>query len=188
MVGRWTSTISACSCNRRVPEAVPSLLEFAPALPGGLALRAEGAEDMEFLATLYADTRAEEMRPVPWSDADKAAFLRQQFDLQRQHYQQHYPQAQCLIILRDGRAIGRLYLAPGGSELRLMDIALVAGERGKGLGSALMALVLDYAETLGVPVGLHVEPFNPAQRLYQRLGFQHQEMRGIYSFMLRPRT
>lgn len=185
MAGRPISTTSACSSSRRVPDDASGLLPFARGLPGGLALREELPGDGDFLAALYADTRADELRPVPWSEAEKTAFLRQQFELQRQHYRLHYPRAQWLVILRGGEPIGRLYLEAGNAELRLMDIALLAAERGQGTGSALLARVLDYADSLGLPVGLHVEPFNPAQRWYVRLGFEHREMRGIYSFMLR---
>ncbi len=170
--------------------ATHGLIQFAAdhclGLPKGLTLREERPEDVEFLAALYADARADEMRPVPWSGADKARFLRQQFELQRQHYHQHYPNAQWLVIEHQGGAVGRLYLSLGRDELRLMDIALIPEERGQGRGSALMHLVLAYAEKNRVPVGLHVESFNPALRLYQRLGFHLQETRGIYLFLRRP--
>jgi ribosomal protein S18 acetylase RimI-like enzyme len=32
-------------------------------------------------------------------------------------------------------------------------------------------------------VTLHVEPLNPAQRLYRRLGFRLLEDRGVYHFL-----
>jgi ribosomal protein S18 acetylase RimI-like enzyme len=35
----------------------------------------------------------------------------------------------------------------------------------------------------GLQVTLHVEPNNPAQRLYQRLGFTLIEQRGVYDFL-----
>jgi ribosomal protein S18 acetylase RimI-like enzyme len=161
------------------------LLQFARDLPGGLALREELPGDRDFLAALYADTRNEELRPVPWSDAEKAVFLGQQFELQWQHYRLHYPRAQWLVILRGGEPIGRLYLEAGNAELRLMDIALLRTARQQGLGTALMRAVLAYAQALGLPVGLHVEPFNPAWRLYQRLGFVIREMHGLYAFLWR---
>jgi len=37
-----------------------------------------------------------------------------------------------------------------------------------------------------VPAGLHVEPFNPARRLYERQGFRTVETRGIYLYMQCP--
>ena len=40
-------------------------------------------DDKGFLATLYASTREEEMRPVPWPDEEKAKFLFSQFEAQR---------------------------------------------------------------------------------------------------------
>jgi ribosomal protein S18 acetylase RimI-like enzyme len=155
-------------------------------LPAGVTLRDETDGDIDFVAELYASTREEELRPVAWPDVQKRNFLRQQFELQRAHYHQHYPGAQWLIVLRDGAPIGRLYLKTASLELRLMDVALTREQRGQGIGTALMQSVLRYADDLGAPVSLHVEPFNPAIRLYQRLGFTTIETRGIYCYMQRP--
>ncbi len=155
-------------------------------LPAGITLRDETGSDIDFVAELYASTREDELRPVPWPHAQKASFLRQQFELQRAHYRQHYAGAQWLIVLRDRVPIGRLYLKAASTELRLMDVALAREQRGQGVGTALMRSVLCYADDLGVPVNLHVEPFNPALRLYERLGFATVEMRGIYCYMQRP--
>jgi ribosomal protein S18 acetylase RimI-like enzyme len=49
----------------------------------------------------------------------------------------------------------------------------------------LMEALLAYADNLGRPVSLHVEPFNPARRMYERLGFRVIETRGLYEFMAR---
>jgi ribosomal protein S18 acetylase RimI-like enzyme len=43
--------------------------------------------------------------------------------------------------------------------------------------------VLAEAELAGKPVRIHVEQFNPAQRLYRRLGFRPVEDQGVYSLM-----
>ncbi len=164
---------------------MPSFLASAPPLPAGVTLREEGDADLEFLAALYASTREEELRPVDWPDAQKLDFLRQQFELQRAHYRRHYPHAEWLLVVRDEAAIGRLYADTTRVEVRLMDIALAAGERNRGLGTALMDRLLGYADTHELPVTLHVEPFNPALRLYERLGFVARETRGVYLFMER---
>jgi ribosomal protein S18 acetylase RimI-like enzyme len=158
---------------------------LAQALPAGVTLREETDSDIEFVADLYASTREEELRPVPWPDAQKRAFLRQQFELQRAHYHQHYVGADWLIVLRDAAPIGRLYLKTGPIEMRLMDVALVRAQRGLGIGTALMRGVLRHADELALPVSLHVEPFNPTIRLYERLGFATLETRGIYCYMER---
>ena len=48
-------------------------------------------EDVEFLYTVYASTRTEELAVVDWTGAQTAAFLRVQFNAQRQAYQETYP-------------------------------------------------------------------------------------------------
>jgi ribosomal protein S18 acetylase RimI-like enzyme len=155
------------------------------ALPAGYGLRARSHDDLTFLSRLYASTREEELRVVNWSDAQKAAFLQDQFDKQHSHYLQHYPQAQWLVIEREGVAVGRIYLEQTFVEIRLMDVALLPAVRGQGVGTALMNALLAHADQAGLPVSLHVEPFNPAMRLYQRLGFIEIETRGYYVLMER---
>jgi ribosomal protein S18 acetylase RimI-like enzyme len=58
--------------------------------------------------------------------------------------------------------------------------------RNRGIGTQLTRIVLEYADMLRLPASLHVEPFNPAKRMYERLGFVVSEARGLYEFMLRP--
>ena len=64
-----------------------------------------------------------------------------------------------------------------------MDIALVGGERNQGIGSRLVLALQAEAKQRGVDLTLHVEPGNPAQRMYQRMGFQLIENRGVYDFL-----
>lgn len=158
----------------------------AGGLPADISLRAERPEDRPFLLALFASIRTAELEALPWTGEQKLDFIQQQFDLQWNHYRQHYLTAEWLVIERAGEPIGRLYLETTTVEVRLMDIALIDAERNHGLGTALLRTVIAHAERLGLPVGLHVEPFNPALHLYQRFGFQPGEMRGIYCFMTRP--
>ncbi|MHC5654965.1 GNAT family N-acetyltransferase [Stappia sp. ICDLI1TA098] len=168
--------------------------EFPSAHGAGLALRAFTADgvssaDLAFLSRLYASTRAEELAPVPWSEAEKAAFLDMQFHAQHTHYMQNYPDAAWFIIEREGEAIGRLYLERWTSEIRIIDIALLPLARGDGLGAALLADVLAMAEREGRAVGIHVEHNNRAMGLYRRLGFVLVEDKGIYHLLRwRPGT
>lgn len=163
-----------------------SFLASAQGLPAGVALREESPVDREFLAELYASTREEELRPVPWDVATKRDFLRGQFELQWVHYRQHYPCAEWLVVERGAKAIGRLYIDASQREVRLMDLALRAEHRSHGIGTAIVTSLLRYAYALALPTTLHVEPFNPVLRLYERLGFVMRETRGIYLFMERP--
>lgn len=163
-----------------------SFREAAAAQFGDVQLREEREGDLAFLRDLYASTRNEELAPVPWTEAQKRAFLDQQFELQRSQYRQHYVGAEWLVIERDARPIGRLYLQRGNDGVRLMEISLLPGDRGAGLGTRITRAVLDWADAQSLPVTLHVEPFNPAYRLYRRLGFTQRHVTGIYHFLERP--
>jgi ribosomal protein S18 acetylase RimI-like enzyme len=145
-----------------------------------ISLRPVEPGDDDFLYRVYAGTRAEEMALVPWDDAQKEAFVRMQFDAQHLHYHTHYPDASYQVILSDGLPVGRLYLDRRPDELHIIDIALLPEHRNAGIGSALLKDLLAEAEQAGVPVGIYVECFNPAQRLYERLGFSQIEEVGVY--------
>jgi hypothetical protein len=85
----------------------PVSLGWIRAAEIGLTFRRVTDADLPVLARIYASTRAEELAPVPWSDADKAAFLDMQFRAQHAHYQQHYPEADWLMTMRGEENIGR---------------------------------------------------------------------------------
>jgi ribosomal protein S18 acetylase RimI-like enzyme len=149
----------------------------------GLALRAARAEDEPFLLRVYASTREEEVAPLPWPAAEKAAFLAQQAAAQHQHYRTYYQDAEYKVILLDGEAIGRLYLARMPGEIRIMDIALLPAHRNLGIGAGLITDLLDEGAATGKRVSVHVETFNPARRLYERLGFCEVEDKGVYRLL-----
>lgn len=148
-----------------------------------VTLRPATSEDEPFLYQVYAGTRAEELTLVDWDDAQKEAFLRMQFAAQHQHYHTYYPDADYQIILVAGRPAGRLYVARGENEILLIDIALLPEYRGGGIGTSLIADLLAEGRRTGTPIRLHVEPFNPALRLYERLGFSRVAEHGVYWFM-----
>jgi RimJ/RimL family protein N-acetyltransferase len=152
-------------------------------LPAGLALRPISADDLEFLYNLYAATRWEELSVTDWSDDQKHSFLRQQFEAQHAHYQKHYPNASWDLILQDGEAVGRLYVEEWPSQVRLIDIVVAAEVRNRGLGRALLEALMARCRELRKPLTIHVEIYNPAMRLYQRLGFRQIEDKGVYHLM-----
>ncbi|MCA9032060.1 MAG: GNAT family N-acetyltransferase, partial [Planctomycetaceae bacterium] len=131
----------------------------------------------------YASTREEELRPVPWSNEDKAAFLKMQFDAQHNHYMKEFASASFDVIELDGEAIGRLYLDRWDDQIRIIDIALLPTSRGQGIGGEIMQSILAEATSAGKAVTIHVEGNNPAQRLYKRLGFKKVDDTGVYHLM-----
>jgi ribosomal protein S18 acetylase RimI-like enzyme len=152
-------------------------------LPPAIRFRSANDTDLPFLSTLYASTRAEELRAVDWSDEQKTAFLNQQFDAQHRYYHEQFQAAEYLVIEQEGIPIGRIYLDRRVDELRLIDIALMPETRNQGLGEALLRDLLDEGQTSALPVRIHVETFNPAMRLYLRLGFKPIEDQGVYQLM-----
>jgi ribosomal protein S18 acetylase RimI-like enzyme len=148
-----------------------------------IALRPIAPDDLRFLFTVYAGTRYEELAPLGWSAEQQDFFLMQQFDSQHRYYQDNYSHADFQVILVNGQPAGRLYLDRAADEIRIVDIALLPEYRRAGVGSRLLADVLAEAAQVGKPVRIHVEKFNPALQLYQRLGFAIVEDRGVYLFM-----
>lgn len=148
-----------------------------------LRLRPVTPADDSFLAGVYASTRAEELAVTGWSDEEKAVFCRGQFDAQSAHYRENYPGALLQVIEKEGVPIGRLYVAHWEREVRIMDIALLPEHRGSGLGTKLLRELQGEACSAGKTLTIHVERFNPALKLYERLGFQMVEDKGVYLLM-----
>ena len=148
-----------------------------------LALRPAAPDDEAFLFRVYASTRTEELAPVPWSAAQKEAFLMWQAATQHRYYVENYPGAEFQVILLGGQPIGRLYLHRRADEIRIMDIALLPEYRNRGYGTALFNQVMAEGQRTARRVTIHVEQFSPALRLYQRLGFAQVAEHGVYLLM-----
>ena len=134
-------------------------------------LRAVVPDDEEFLLKTYASTRADELAQVPWSEAQRAAFIKMQFDAQLLHYQTHNPEATHDIILLNERPIGRLYVARRDQEIRILDITILPEYRNQGTGTSLIKDLMDEAAGVEKPLNIYVEFYNPSMRLFERLGF-----------------
>jgi ribosomal protein S18 acetylase RimI-like enzyme len=163
--------------------SAPVAFGWARAADSGLTFRRSTDADLPFLARVYASTRAEELAVTPWSDAQKAAFLDMQFRAQHADYRKNYPEADWLVTMHAGEDIGRLYIERWPSQHCLIDIAFLPQHRGKGLGAALLRDLMDEAAAAGRTVSIYVEKFNPAMRLYRRLGFTTEEDKGVYDLM-----
>jgi GNAT superfamily N-acetyltransferase len=146
-------------------------------------LRTIRSEDEKFLLVVYSSTRSDEMRLVDWNEEQKEAFLRMQFNAQHQYYIENYPGAEFQIVLLDDQPIGRLYIHRRENEIRIMDITILPEFRKRGIGSSVIIGILEDAAYHHLPVTIHVERFNPALYLYERLGFHLAEDKGVYYFM-----
>ncbi len=145
-----------------------------------LSLRPVTPQDDEFLCRVYASTREEELARVSWTVAQRNAFVRMQFDAQRQSYALEYPEAEYSVILRDEEPIGRLIVSRTADRIELMDIALLPEHRNQGIGAELVRGLQGEAAEANKPLRLYVEFFNPALHLYERLGFTRIGETGVY--------
>jgi ribosomal protein S18 acetylase RimI-like enzyme len=146
----------------------------------GYALRPETDADIPFLTALYASTREDELAPVPWTDEQKQGFLAHQFQLQRHHYRTYFGDTAFDVIAQRGAPAGRLYLQVRKTQLHVIDLALMPDWRRRGIGTAILQAVYAAARAEGKAVGIMVEKFNPAMRLYRRLGFTDLADHGVY--------
>jgi GNAT superfamily N-acetyltransferase len=150
----------------------PPAFDLPPALLShGFRLRQETDDDTPFLIQLYASTREAELVPVPWPPVMKQAFLADQFRAQRHHYRTYIDGCRFEIIEHNGQPIGRLYLDRRQTCVHVVDIALMPAWRGQGIGTAIFEALQAWARAGDIGVGIFVEKFSPALRLYRRLGF-----------------
>ena len=148
-----------------------------------IVYRAATPEDVPFLRHLYATTRESEMLAVPWTEEQKSAFLEMQFNAQKTHYEDFYPDCAFLVMEMEGKPAGRLYINRTEDQIEIIDIALVPELRGRGIGRMLLEEILAEGAKTGKSVRIYVEHFNPARHLYDRLGFRHIDTNGVYHLM-----
>ncbi|HEY0801710.1 MAG TPA: GNAT family N-acetyltransferase [Steroidobacteraceae bacterium] len=136
--------------------------------------------DEDFLRALFAGTRQRELACLPGGDSAQALFLNSQFHAQRDSYRRCFPGANHDIIEVDGVPAGRLYVDRASEAMSLVDITLLPEYRGRGIGTRLVKALITEAAHAGCALKLHVALSNPAQRLYQRLGFRTIGSDGMY--------
>jgi ribosomal protein S18 acetylase RimI-like enzyme len=146
---------------RFVPPADALALTFRPVTPA----------DDGFLFRLYASTRGEEMARTDWSPAQQEVFLRMQFAARQHSYHAGFPRAEHSVIAGGHGAVGAWIVDRTQDEIRLVDLALLPGQRCRGLGRRLLQVLMAEAGAAGKPLRLQVLKTNPALRLYSRLGF-----------------
>jgi ribosomal protein S18 acetylase RimI-like enzyme len=137
-----------------------------------LKLQPVSSSDDGFLLTLYESTRAGEMTQVPWSDEQKRAFLKGQFEAQRSDYTTRFPGAEHSIIVADDERIGRIWVDRRDEEIRLLDIAILPRFQNAGIGATLLEQLQQQAAKAGIPLRHSVSATNrDVLRFYQRLDF-----------------
>lgn len=154
-------------------------------MTGSVSLRPATLADQEFLFAVFASTRSDELNLSGWDEKQKQAFVEMQFRAQSQQYLMCYPEADNAIVLLNTLPIGRLLVERKGTNITLVDIALVPEHRNAGIGTTLIQSLLDESTSAQKSVLLHVLRWNMAARLYERLGFKVIGDDGVYFEMQR---
>jgi GNAT superfamily N-acetyltransferase len=145
-------------------DALAATLRHDPAF-AGCALQPATRADETFLFELHRAAMSGYVNATwGWDDA-----------WQRSHFAANYAPARNALIVRPALAalaIGRVSLTQHWRKVFLRDVELIADERNRGIGSAIVKAVLSLARESRRPVELMVLECNPARRLYARLGFR----------------
>lgn len=80
--------------------------------------------------------------------------------------------AQVRIFMADGSDVGWIQSTTREDELFLAQIFVDGPFQGRGIGTQVMNRLIAEAAEAGQAICLDVVKINPAQRLYERLGFQ----------------
>ncbi len=137
-----------------------------------LRFRHESDDDRAFRYRLFRDSRSDEWERLPLDATLRAQLMRLQFEAQTISYRAQFPDARFDIVELADEPIGRIVVDRPGTLLRLVDLALVPQYRNRGIGTAILAALIDEAQAVQLPVRLAVATGNEAAlRLYLRLGF-----------------
>lgn len=135
--------------------------------------RAPMAADAPFLARLYASTRQDLLGTGRADPTLAASIIAMQQRLQIADYRERFPDAVYLILEEAGEPVARIVVDHGPLAVRLVDIALLPQARGRGIGSAVLRALQQWAADHRLPLTLSVHRTNPqARRLYLSLGFR----------------
>ena len=134
---------------------------FRPALP----------QDFDFCKRLY-------FGEMKWIIEE----LHLDLTAQEVSFREQWNPSQVRILVLTGIDIGWVQSLARGHELFVAQIFIDRPFQRKGIGTTVMKRLIVGAARLNQTVRLNVVKFNPARRLYERLGFQviHEDDRKVY--------
>lgn len=132
-------------------------------------------DDREVLLEIYKASREIELSMTNWAPELRRRFCEIQLDAQTAHYKELYPDASHQIILVDEIPAGRTYVHRGDDQIAILDLAILAEFRGRGIGTSVIKRLQAEAEASSRFLRVYLEDFNPAQKLFITLGFRPVE-------------
>jgi ribosomal protein S18 acetylase RimI-like enzyme len=134
--------------------------------------RLETAEDEPFVHRLLLESMTGELAAWAWPEAIRASLLETQYRGKLAGIEATYPHADRRILLADGDPAGRIVVHRDDREIHVVDVVVSPELRNRGVATYALRRLIEEAERTAKPVTLTVNAFNPAQRLYLRLGFR----------------
>ena len=150
-----------------------------------IKLRPVEDADILFIETVYRSTREEELKLTQWTEHQKWAFIKMQSMAQLAEYKIKFPGAAFQVIIYKKQDAGRFYTWENEHEIRLIDITLLPIFRGKGIGTLLLGALIKRSDEVQKKISLHVDPVNPALKLYKSSGFMYIKNNGRHYYMER---
>ena len=151
------------------------------------ALRPAEDADQPFFYELFCESRRPEFAALGLPASALEPLLAMQFRARNAGYAAQFPHAQSLVVHCGSLPVGALMVDSGAETIHLVDLAVSHAMQGRGLGTRIVAELVEEARAKAVPLRLSVRFGNPALRLYERLGFVRAGGDGINIAMeIRP--
>ena len=140
------------------------------------ARRPEAPGDATLLRQLVAEAKPELLLLDP---VVREQLLDLQLRAQRRGYEAAHPAATYEVLVDErGEAIGRVVVIDTAAELRLVDLAVLAGHQGRGTGSAVLAELQERAGSRALRLSVRSGNVR-ARELYERRGFRAEPGDGV---------
>lgn len=119
-----------------------------------------------------------------WSEEETERFLRSQYQCQLKSYESTYGDLKTYVIAADGYHVGRVMIGEAEDSLALIDLAVLAPFRNRGIGTNVLRLLQSDVSKLASSIRLSVRHGNPARRLYERMNFVEKGHDELNAYMV----
>ncbi len=142
-------------------------------LAGNVSMRLAGPADKQFLEDLFHDTRSFIYDHSAAEHDYKRMVVEHQHSIRNTGYENAFPNAFYFIVEDAGTRVGRAQLDFSYDVVHVIDVALIAAARGKGIGKAVIRGIQRTAAVTGANVTLTCRHDNMlARQLYDKVGFE----------------
>ena len=146
-------------------------------------LKAATEEDASFLFKLFSEEKIAELGLEQVDAHFQNSIISMQWNSKNQSYLQNFPHFKTFVIVYKNQALGSLMINYTPQEIHIIDILISSSFRNLGIGTLLFKQLQLEAQQQKIPLRLQVAIGNPAQRLYERLGFSAYQSDLVYLSM-----